>query len=58
VGREDETRREEPPVTFEDVWPDDSQIAIVETNPKVKARPYGFRKLDLGLARLARAYGC
>jgi hypothetical protein len=33
------------------------RIALVESNPRVKARPYGFRKLDLGLARLAVVYG-
>ena len=33
------------------------RIAIVETNPRVKGRRFGFRKLDAGLARLAAAYG-
>ena len=30
MGREDETRREEPPVTFEDVWPDDKPFPLTD----------------------------
>src|SRR4051812_17826567 len=39
--------------------PDDvlALIANYETNPIVKGRPFGFRKLEHGLARLRVAYG-
>ena len=30
MGREDETRREEPPFTFEDVWPDDKPLPLTD----------------------------
>src|SRR3954451_22224911 len=31
---------------------------LEETDPDVKDRPFGFRRLDTGLARLRLAYGC
>jgi hypothetical protein len=31
---------------------------LEEADPDVKGRPFGFRRLDTGLARLRLAYGC
>jgi hypothetical protein len=33
-------------------------VERMERDPIVRGRPFGFRKLDAGLARLRAAYGC
>ena len=45
MGRDDETRREEPPFTFEDVWPDDEPFPLTDAECArlVRGRPVRWR---------------
>ena len=43
MGHEDETRREEPPFTFEDVWPDDKSFPLTDAECARLVRGHAVR---------------
>ena len=43
MGRDDETRREEPPFTFEDVWPDDEPFPFTNAECARLVRDHAVR---------------